>query len=159
MKGFWIAALAFSGVLLSSCETAKVAQQNFTDFQKMKGEWQISSVDYDKNYKVQPFDENADIQCFVGSTWKLVPNNYTGSYTLSGASGCPSVVQPIKFEVLNGNQFQFKKIMPGTKAKQNTAGYVMNLVDRTDNTFTLFQSVPAGSENLTITYHFIKISK
>ena len=29
-------------------------------------------------YKIKPFDEGADAQCFVGSHWRLIPNNYSG---------------------------------------------------------------------------------
>ena len=159
MKKLLFSALLGGAMISTSCENAKIAQQNNAEFLQMKGQWQITSVDYDRNYKVQPFDENADIQCFVGSTWNLIPNNNTGSYSLSGVNGCPSTVQPVIFNVINGNQFEFKKIAAGTKAKQNTAGYVLNLVERTDNTFTLTQTVPSGSENVLITYHFTKISK
>jgi hypothetical protein len=29
----------------------------------MKGDWQIVSIDYEKGYKIKPFDEGADAQC------------------------------------------------------------------------------------------------
>ena len=83
-----------------SCSTAKTAQANRAEFLQLKGDWQITSIDYDKNYNVRPFDEGADAQCFVGSHWRLIPNNWSGSYTLDGGGACPSVIQPIKFEVV-----------------------------------------------------------
>lgn len=150
----------FAGMLLTvSCSTAKTAQTNRAEFLKLKGNWEISSVDYDKNYSVKPFDEGADAQCWVGSQWKLVPNNWTGSYTINGGNDCPSVSQPIKFEVLNGNQFQFKKIEEGTKAKQNTMGYQLTLVDQSEDSFTLEQNVASGGENVKIHYNFQKVSQ
>ena len=93
-----------------SCSTAKTAQSNKSEFLKLKGDWEITSVDYNKDFKVRPFDEGADAQCFVGSHWRLIPNNYSGSYTLNGGGACPSVIQPIKFEVVNGNEFKFKNL-------------------------------------------------
>ena len=139
-----------------SCSTAKTAQSNKAEFLKLKGNWEIASVDYDKNFKVKPFDEGADAQCFVGSQWKLIPNNWTGSYTLNGGGECPSVIQPIKFEVVNGNEFKFKKLLEGSKAKAVTVGYSLNLVSQTADGFSLEQNIPSDGENVRIVYNFVR---
>ncbi len=144
--------------VLMSCSTAKTAQSNRADFLKMKGDWEITSVNYDRNYKVKPFDEGADAQCFVGSQWRLIPNNWSGSYTLTGGGACPSVVQPIKFEVVNGNEFRFKKMLEGSKAKAVTEGYSLNLVSQTADQFSLEQNVPADGEMVRIVYNFERTS-
>lgn len=158
MKNFLLAGIV--GAALSvSCSTAKTAQNNRAEFLKLKGDWQITSVNYDHNYKLKPFDEGADAQCWVGSQWKLVPNNWTGSYSINGSGDCPSVTQPIKFEVINGTQFQFKKIADGTKAKQNLAGYTLNLLSQGETSFSLEQNIPSGGENVRIVYNFEKISQ
>ncbi len=120
----------------------------------MKGDWQIVSVDYEKGYKIKPFDEGADAQCFVGSHWRLIPNNWTGAYTLNGGGNCPAITQPIKFEVKNGNTFMFKKIASGTKAKQNTAGYTLTLINKTTDQFSLEQDVPFEGGNVKVVYNF-----
>lgn len=166
MKKLIISTLA-GAALVVSCKTAgtattgtskgAVAQAQRAEFLKMKGTWQITSVDYDKGYKVKPFNEGADAQCFVGSQWVLIPNNYTGSYTINGGSGCPSVIQPIKFEVVNGNEFKFKKITDGTKAKENVTGYSLTLADQSADHFTLQQNVPANGEIVKVLYNFQKI--
>lgn len=137
-----------------SCSTAKTAQSDRADFLKLKGDWQITSVNYDNNYKIKPFDEGADAQCFVGSHWRLIPNNWTGSYTINGGGSCPSVIQPIKFEVTNGNEFKFKKLMEGSKAKAVTAGYSLNLISQTTDQFSLEQNIPSGGENVRVVYNF-----
>ncbi len=144
--------------VLMSCSTAKTAQSNRADFLKMKGDWEITSVNYDRNYKVKPFDEGADAQCFIGSQWRLIPNNWSGSYTLTGGGACPSVVQPIKFEVVNGNEFRFKKMLEGSKAKAVTEGYSLNLVSQTADQFSLEQNVPANGEMVRIVYNFERTS-
>lgn len=165
MKKLIISTLA-GAALVVSCKTANTtgpfakgaaAQAQRAEFLKMKGTWQITSVDYNKGYKVKPFNEGADAQCFVGSQWVLIPNNYTGSYTLNGGGTCPSVVQPIKFEVVNGNEFKFKKITDGTKAKENVTGYSLTLVNQTADNFTLEQNLPTGSEIVKVRYNFQKI--
>ena len=157
MKNIILAGI-FGTAILASCSTAKTAQSNKAEFLKLKGDWQITSVDYDKNKTVKPFDEGADAQCFVGSQWKLVPNNYTGSYTVNGGGSCPSIVQPIKFEVVNGSEFKFKKVVDGTKAKQNISGYSLRLVNQSDSSFSLEQNIPTTSETVRIVYNFTKVN-
>ena len=159
MKNLLIAGIIGATISVSCSTTAKTAQANRAEFLKLKGNWEISSVNYDKNYRVKPFDEGADAQCWVGSQWKLVPNNYTGTYSINGGSDCPSVTQPIKFEVLNATQFQFKKIADGTKAKQNVVGYTLNLINQSDSQFSLEQNIPSGGENVRVVYNFQKVSE
>ena len=144
------------GAALSvSCSTAKTAQNNKAQFRKLKGNWEITSVQYDKNYKVTPFDEGADAQCWVGSQWKLVPNNYSGSYAINGSGDCPSVTQPIKIDFVGDYQLKFKKIADGTKAKQNLSGYTLNLQNQTEDSFQLVDNVGG----VQITYNFQKVSQ
>ena len=145
--------------LAVSCSTAKTAQADRAEFLKMKGTWQITSVDYDKSYMIKPFDEGADAQCFVGSQWILVPNNYTGSYTLNGGGACPVITQPIKFEVLTGNTFQFKKIFDGTKAKENETGYALTLLNQTADQFSVQQSVPFEGQTVNVVYNLQRTYK
>ncbi|MDL1913644.1 MAG: hypothetical protein FDW93_03860 [Bergeyella sp.] len=159
--GIISALLAFScktmNTSASSAGSAKSSQSNRVNFHKLKGTWQITSVDYGKDFKVKPFDEGADAQCFVGSEWKLVPNNYSGSYSLNGVGDCPAVFQPIKFEVVNGSEFKFKKIATGTKAKQNLVGYSLSLSGQSDASFSLVQNVTSNAGNVRIIYNFARI--
>lgn len=157
MKNLLITGLAGAAICMS-CATAKTAQANRAEYLKLKGDWTLTSVDYDKSYRIKPFDENADAQCFVGSTWHLIPNNYSGSYTLNGGGDCPTVTQPIKFEVVNGSTFQFKKLIEGSKAKSVTAGYNLTLIDQTENSFTLQQSVPFDGQLVNVQYNFTRTS-
>lgn len=153
-----ILGISLFNISCSAVQKAGDAQAQRSEFLKMKGDWQIVSVDYDKSYKIKPFDEGADAQCFVGSQWKFIPNNYTGSYTLNGGVDCPSVTQPIKFEVKSGNTFLFKKVATGTKAKQNILGYTLNVVNQTENQLSLEQNVPFDGENIRVVYNFVKTS-
>ena len=107
-------------------------------------------------FKIQPFDENADAQCWVGSQWKFIPNNYSGSYTLNGGGDCPSVSQNIKFEVVGGNEFKFKKLIAGSKAKAVTQGYSTAILNQTDSQFDLQQNISFDGEVVTVVYHFQK---
>ena len=139
-----------------SCSSANQAQNARADFMKLKGSWEISSVDYDKQYKIKPFDEGADAQCFVGSQWNLVPNNNTGSYALAGGGDCPTVTRAIKFDVSKDKEFSFKVIDAGVKAKNVTAGYVLDFQNQTTTSFTLVQNVPFEGKILKVYYNFTK---
>ncbi|HCN48523.1 MAG TPA: hypothetical protein DIT10_05430 [Chryseobacterium sp.] len=157
MKKLLLAGMLGTSLFAVSCSSvnkAATSQNQRADFLTMKGDWQIVSVDYEKGYKIKPFDEGADAQCFVGSHWRLIPNNWTGAYTLNGGGNCPSITQPIKFEVKNGNTFMFKKIASGTKAKQNTAGYTLTLINQTTDQFSLEQDVPFEGGNVKVVYNF-----
>lgn len=159
MKNLLFAA-AVAGLGLTSCSTiqnGQVAQNQRAEFLKVKGSWTLTDVNYDSSrFKIQPFDENADAQCWVGSTWNLVPNNWTGSYTLNGGANCPSRTQPIKFNIQNGNTFSFKKIADGTKAKANTEGYSLQVVSQTPTSMVLSQQVPFEGQDVNVTYTFQK---
>ncbi|PQA94216.1 Lipocalin-like domain-containing protein [Chryseobacterium piscicola] len=160
MKKFILTGFIGISLLNLSCSSVKKAsdaQETRAEVLKMKGNWQIVSVDYDKQYKIKPFDEGADAQCFVGSQWKLIPNNYTGSYALSGGADCPTFNQPIKFDVKN-NVFSFKKIADGTKAKQNISGYNLTLINSSTDTFALEQNVPFEGENVKVIYNFQRVN-
>lgn len=141
---------------ITSCSTVKSgasAQNERVQFTQLKGDWEITSIDYDKSFKVSPFDEYADVSCFIGSHWRFIPNNYTGSYTLNGGGSCPSVVQPIKIDMENG-QFMFKKLVDGVKAKNVTAGYALDLMNQSTDQFSLQQNVPFDGTNVKVTYNF-----
>ncbi|PIE50912.1 MAG: hypothetical protein CSA38_00820 [Flavobacteriales bacterium] len=152
--------VGFLGALaLTSCSTikkGKQAQQDRAAFLKMKGDWVLTSVQNSKNFRIKPFNEGVDAKCFEGSQWKLVPNNYTGSYTLTN---CKSVTQPIKFEVVDGNTFQFKRVHADVKAKSVIAGYKLMLIERSENTFSLKQSIPFDGEVVNVIYNFQRVQK
>ncbi|WP_143884152.1 lipocalin family protein [Chryseobacterium binzhouense] len=156
MKKLLLAGIVGTSLFAVSCSGVKKAgeaQNQRAEFLKMKGDWQIVSIDYDKSYKIKPFDEGADAQCFIGSHWRFIPNNYSGSYTLNGGGSCPKLIQPIKVDI-KSNVFSFKKIAEGTKAKQNTAGYTLNLIDRGTDEFSLEQNVPFEGNTIKVVYNF-----
>jgi hypothetical protein len=151
--------LALVSVSCSATKQAEVAQNQRAEFLRMKGNWVITNVDYSKKFKIQPFDENADAQCWVGSNWKFIPNNYSGTYALNGGGNCPSVTQNIKFEVVGGNEFKFKKLIEGSKAKAVTQGYSLQMLNQSDSQFDLQQNISFEGETVSVVYHFQKSGK
>ncbi len=139
--------------------SAGQAQTLRADVMKLKGEWTISNVDYNKSYSIKPFDEGADINCFVGSSWKLVPNNYTGMYSLNGGGSCPMKSQNITFSVDKYSNVSMKKVGEGEKAKNVGAGYMLKLENPTENSFTLVQSLIADGSPMDVRYNFVRTGK
>ncbi|MBP6577060.1 MAG: lipocalin family protein [Chryseobacterium sp.] len=157
--------LVGSALVATSCSSNKSgvsageAQTLRSDVMKLKGQWDISNIDYDKNYSVKPFDEGASISCFVGSSWTLIPNNYSGTYTLHGANGCPAKIQNITFSVDKNSVVSLKKVGEGEKAKKVLSGYKLMLENPMDNSFTLVQSVNADGKPMDIRYNFVRKGK
>lgn len=142
---------------VTSCSTVKngkMAQSQRKEFLQLKGDWEITSIVYDKSYKIKPFGENVDADCFVGSHWRFIPNNYSGSYTLNGGGNCPSIIQPIKIDENSQNQFLFKKLQDGVKAKNVADGYALDIVNQATDQFSLQQNIPFEGENVQVTYNF-----
>jgi len=164
MKQLFFLGMVSASLLVTSCASktgvsAGEAQTMRSEVMKLKGQWSISNVDYNKQYSVKPFDEGASINCFVGSSWTFIPNNYTGSYTLHGENGCPAKMQPITFSVDKTGVVSIKKVGEGEKAKRVTAGYQLILENPTADSFTLVQSVSADGSPMDVRYNFVRTSK
>ena len=159
MKKILLAGLvALFTISCSSVKQAEKPETSRAEVLQLKGDWQITSVNYEKGFKIKPFDEGADAQCFVGSQWKLIPNNYSGSYTINGSATCPEVNQPIKFEITKDNEFKFKKVNADVKAKNVVSGYVLQFEKQDANSFTLVQNVAFEGNVLKVYYNFEKIN-
>lgn len=150
-----------SGLFSISCSASKEltqAHEKIISVGKLKGTWKLINIRYRKSFRVKPFDEGIDAKCFVGSIWKLIPNNYTGFYSLNHANDCLVFTRQIRFEIINGNQFRFKKLIEGQKAKNISTGYVLNLVNQTPSSFTLEQDIVFDGEIVKINYSFQKVN-
>ncbi|WP_407478033.1 lipocalin family protein [Elizabethkingia anophelis] len=156
MKSLLFAGI-FSTIATVSSPAHNTKKNMGYDNYKLKGTWKITSIDYDKTYKIKPFDEGADIECFVGSQWTLIPNNNTGSYSISGEN-CPNITTPFRFNVTADGKFAFKKVSKGIKAKTVTAGYFLQLQNQAQNSFDMLQIVGDSSSPVNVVYHFQKIN-
>lgn len=121
----------------------------------MRGNWTITSVNFPgmEVLRVQSF-HLADSQCLVGSQWRLVSNNNTGSMTLNN-SGCPSFSSNITWKVNREGNFVFK-ILDDNRARTVKSGYVLQVANITDSGFQLIDRVNIGGQMTNITYQFQK---
>ena len=82
--------LLMLGLAVVSCKTqgtiAKSTQGTRQANKVIKGEWTLSSVTYNEKgkYEITLLNDTSK-ECFEGSYWKFVPNNYRGIYATQDA--------------------------------------------------------------------------
>ncbi len=130
---------------------------------EVKGAWTLSSVTFSgitnpDQVKIQLFDD-ANLDCFAGSTWEL-PNNGYGSYTITKTNGgCTPGTRNIIWSYRNENGetiFQFKKLQEGIKAKKIEDGYKLKIVSATDEKLLMQSMMSFEGKNLTLDYNFVR---
>ncbi len=69
------------GSLLFSCSTSKTIIKSK---KIIKGDWILNNISYSEigTYKVTLLNDVSK-ECFEGSTWHFITNNYTGNYTIN----------------------------------------------------------------------------
>lgn len=142
MKHLTLAVLCLvAAVFAISCKSQKGAIDTEQNASKgaVKGNWVITDINFEgipRGSKVTVFDE-ASYNCFKGSQWVL-PSNNNGSYTLSSTEdGCSTATQSIVWSIYKQggiDQFQFKKVGGGVKAKNVTDGYRVEISSLTNTT-------------------------
>ncbi len=151
----------FSLSFMYSCTNSKAVADSA---KLMRGDWTITNVSVngiEQSYvDITVFDE-ADTQCYVGSTWHLVQNNATGNYTLNAGSDCPSGTTKIKWFITEEggeSYFNFKKIYEGERPKNVVDGYKMRVSANTGSTIVLVQDLMFEGKPISVNYTFQKNS-
>lgn len=120
----------------------------------IKGDFKITSVTYPGSdyLQVKSF-QIADSKCFVGSEWHFISNNNKGSMSLT-KSGCPAFSSPIVWSINKEGVMGLKFVEDGTKSKTVTQGYLLSVINQTENSFQLVDVMKVGGQFKEITYHF-----
>lgn len=158
-----------TAMILGSCASTNVVKSQMETGKEVRGAWTLSDVSYSglSNQEVQGekivtetvatvFD-TASPECYEGSTWNLVQNNKTGTYTFNHSdSGCPTGTAKIIWDIKeeNGTSYFTFKDITGIKAKQNTAGYRMKVEYLDANAMRLVQDVNANGKIAQVIYTF-----
>lgn len=144
--------VAIAVLLLHSCaSTVNTKSQT-----QLKGDWTITDVKYmnASGLIIKTFDL-ADAMCFEGSTWKFIPNNNSGNFSITEGEDCPASTSNIKWSITPENKFMFKYV-DGVKAKEVTTGYALTIQNQTENSFELIQDIPYEGRMVQIMYTFTK---
>ncbi|ANI90294.1 hypothetical protein A9P82_13925 [Arachidicoccus ginsenosidimutans] len=96
--------------------------------------------------------------CFIGSTWKL-PHNGMGTYTIQNNGDCYAGTRNIVWSVRtdqNGQKIFQLKILNGQKAKKVTEGYILSIVNTSQDGFTLESPVTVDGQTAYVYYDFAR---
>lgn len=148
--------IVFSTLLLGSCTAQRGSTGSSLSSWRsaVKGQWTLNSIrkeNFPTGASVKSIFDEAPIDCFIGSYWNL-----TGSgkgyvtFTESGGSCSPGAVREIFWSVVrdegtNDVGFQFKKILPGDKAKNVTVGYHLDLESVGEGRMTMRMPLEVGN--------------
>lgn len=154
-KMFLLALVVVIGI---SCNPPKVVQDSY---KVMKGYWTLDEITYDASgkYNISLFnDETAE--CFEGSTWRFIPNNNTGNYTIE-KSDCNGGQRNFIFTVQEIDKetglYDFMLKPTNEKGKSDSgAGFRLHLAQLGDVSMTWQQTVRVDGEPFTINMRFSK---
>jgi len=148
-------AFMFLGSLLLAGCAAKVDTKAQVG---IKGNWEITQVSYSGSnlFTLKSF-QIADSKCFVGSKWRFISNNNSGTMALN-QSGCPAVEGDFKWTITPNQDFTLKFVGEGEKAKNVTAGFFLKLRNQSENQFQLVDNTNIGGKPTEVVYTFNRIN-
>ncbi len=160
------AALIFDIILIillfASCSTSKEAR----DYRKnVNGNWLLQTVVSEGitgKVKVQLFNE-ADFNCFIGSTWNFNKDNSLGSYSLpQNANECAAVKKNIRWSVYEAKDqpqlLQFKRLDNKLKEiDENSGGFRFTILKLDNSTMQLRSDLMFENKPAAFIFNFVKI--
>lgn len=150
--------LALVVVTVMSCGPSKT----ITESRKViKGYWNLDNISYDTSgtFNVSIFND-ASAECFEGSTWRFIPNNNTGNYTIDDPE-CSTGERNFIFTIQEIDEstglYNFMIKPTNVKGKSETnAGFRLRLAQLNDSNMTWEQTVDVDGQPFTITMNFSK---
>lgn len=150
-----IAATAFA------CGTPKTVQESR---KVIKGYWNLDNVSYGSSgeFNVQLFNDTS-AECFENTTWRFIPNNNTGVYTVDN-SNCPTGERNFIFTIVEIDPASglYDFIIKPTNAKGKSAddsGFRVRLAQLNESSMRWEQTVNLDGEPFKINMNFSKINE
>ena len=134
------------------------ASKNVRDSKKIiKGNWSLSKITYSKtgNYNVTLFND-ASTACFEGSSWKFIPNNNTGIYTINN-SVCATGDREFVFTIqeIDATTGLYNFLLKPANNDANL-GFRLELAQLSDSFMQWQQTVTVDGEPFIINMNFTK---
>lgn len=153
--------LALIAVTALSCGTPKTVQESK---KVLKGYWNLDEISYNKSgtFNVTVFDDTS-AECFEGSTWRFIPNNNTGNYTIDN-SDCPTGQRNFIFTIVeidpSSGLYDFMIKPTNAKGKsEDKSGFRLHLAQLSENNMRWEQTVNLDGEPFKIKMDFSKIQE
>lgn len=144
--------------LLMSCGASKTLK---TSKKVIKGDWTLNKIDYSAvgTFNVTLLND-ASKECFEGSTWQFVPNNYSGTYAINNAS-CSTGERYFNFDIKEIDEqtglYDFLLKPTNKKGKSDTnKGFRFKLTALTDSNMQWQQTIYKDGKPFIINMNFIK---
>ena len=148
-------------LIISSCSLSKEAR---TYKKTVDGNWQLQTITTEGitgKIKAQVLDE-ADFNCFVGSTWNFNQNNSLGYYEISKNAGeCVAVKRNIRWSIFeetgSPKMLQYKRVDNKYKdMDEGKAGFRFTILSLTDTQMQLKSNITFEGKPASFIYNFIK---
>ncbi|WP_418513105.1 lipocalin [Corallibacter sp.] len=150
-------------VALVACGSTKTQTTNLSK-RIMKGYWALNTITYSQSgeFNVTLFND-ATADCFKGSTWRFIPNNNTGIYTLSGLD-CDNTEKHFvsTFDKIDKDSGLYDFLLKPTNEKHKSEtnnGFRVSLTHLDDTTMQWQQTVSLDGKPFTIYMNFTKINE
>lgn len=145
-------------ISLLSCGTSKTVRASK---KVIKGNWTLSSINYSKagTYNVTLLND-ASKECFENSDWQFVPNNSTGTYSLT-AAGCSNDIRNFIFTIdeVDENTGLYDFLLKPTDEKGKSAtnhGFRFKLTSLSESVMQWQQTVRVDGMPFVINMNFTK---
>lgn len=145
-----------------SCGTPKTVIQSK---KVIKGNWTLEQISFSQpgTYEVALFNDVSK-ECFVGSIWRFIPNNNTGTYTINNTNCIPTGIRYFIFTIqqINADTGLYDFLLKPTTAKgksEDNAGFRLQLTQLTETTMRWEQTVLLNGKPFTIYMNFTKTNK
>lgn len=155
MKKVILIFLAFGLISCGSSKTIRDSKKT------IKGDWTLSTITYSKTgkYNVTLLNDTSK-DCFEGSTWRFIPNNNTGTYTINEPS-CSTGVRNFVFTIQEENAatglYDFLLKPTNEKSKSDTnQGFRLSLKSLSETAMQWQQTVMVDGEYFIINMNFTK---
>lgn len=150
-------------VLITFCFLACGSSKTVRQSKKViKGDWTLTSIKSSAigDLKITLLND-AEKACFENSTWQFIPNNNTGTYTLSGMT-CGTDQRHFTFTIDEVNEdtglYDFLLKPTNEKGKSETnSGFRLELTSLSETAMQWQQVVNLEGRSITINMNFTKI--
>lgn len=144
--------------IVLSCGTPKTVRESK---KVIKGYWNLDNITYSEegNFLITIFNDTSK-ECFEGTSWRFIPNNNTGIYTVNNTD-CPTGDRNFIFIIQEVDQstglYDFLLKPTNAKNKSDTnRGFRLHLVKLTDSKMRWEQTVSLEEKPFTIGMNFSK---
>lgn len=159
------AALIFDIIIIILLFASCMAARESRTFQKsMNGNWQLQTIVSEGvagKIKTQLFNE-ADFDCFIGSTWNFNNENNMGNYSISTAPTCAAVKRNIRWSIYEAKDqpklLQYKRLDNNmNEIDENSSGFRFTILQLNNTSLQLKSDMNLDGKPAALIYNFVKI--